>query len=421
MRLNRTLLFLVPILLNFPSATAQAATELQWISVPATTADTVDGAAPADSDVPRAAGWYRFVFDTGIDGVASSPLVFVSNARSSVYVNGQRLLHQQQLEHTGDTVHAVGFDVRGLLRQGRNSLAVEVHTESGAATFGVSVNLASENGPRPVTGAWKAAPAIPPVGWNQTDFNDRDWKAEQAAAAQPDPQYAFAEPAEFPAAVARKRERTTPFQFQDGDHVVLLGATFFERAQQFGHLEAALSATLGDRQVTFRNLGWSADTVFAESRGIFDSPEQGYLRMIEHVRAEEPTVILICYGQNEAIGQSLTDDQFRNQYARLIRDLSPTGAVIVLVSPHELFTAARPVPDPSRFNPRLQHYRDLVQQIAAEQSCGFVDMFSDFTEDMKRHAASALPGISTGGDPESRSVVLSAMPLRMSDNGMHLN
>ncbi len=110
-------------------------------------------------------------------------------------------------------------------------------------------------------------------------------------------------------------QQRSPFHFADGDHVVFLGATFFEREQQFGHMEAALTGTLGNRRVTFRNLGWDADTVFAESRGIFDPPAQGYLRMIEHIRAKKPGVIIFGYGQNEALNSKLSTTDFKTSSA----------------------------------------------------------------------------------------------------------
>src|SRR4051812_22703494 len=64
------------------------------------------------------------------------------------------------------------------------------------------------------------------------------------------------------------------FELRQGDRVVLLGGTLIEREQRYGYWEAALTARYPDRDITFRNLGWSGDTVFAESRGVFDPPEK---------------------------------------------------------------------------------------------------------------------------------------------------
>ena len=45
-----------------------------------------------------------------------------------------------------------------------------------------------------------------------------------------------------------------PFELRDGDRVVFLGDTFFEREGVYGHIEARLTAAFPDRTVTYRNL-----------------------------------------------------------------------------------------------------------------------------------------------------------------------
>ena len=62
-----------------------------------------------------------------------------------------------------------------------------------------------------------------------------------------------------------------PFELRDGDRVAWLGGTLVERAQQYGYMELALTTRWPDRRVTFRNLGWSADDVFDESRKYYGS------------------------------------------------------------------------------------------------------------------------------------------------------
>jgi hypothetical protein len=204
---------------------------------------------------------------------------------------------------------------------------------------------------RAIGGGWKKAPAMPPVGWQQTDFNDRDWPEVKTVADEPGNRFKVSMPTAFAAPVIPAKARTAPFQFEDGDRVVFVGATFFERAQLSEHLEATLAGTLGGKHVTFRNLGWSADTTYADSRGIFDRPEVGYLRMVEHIRAEEPTVALICYGQNEALTAGLTPEQYSDQLGRLLDELTASGIACVLVSPHELLPAVPPVPSPMSPSP----------------------------------------------------------------------
>ena len=55
------------------------------------------------------------------------------------------------------------------------------------------------------------------------------------------------------------------FELHDGDRVVWLGSTLVEREQRDGWWELALTTRFAGKKVTFRNLGWSGDTVFGES------------------------------------------------------------------------------------------------------------------------------------------------------------
>src|SRR5438094_4205924 len=82
-----------------------------------------------------------------------------------------------------------------------------------------------------------------------------------------------------------------PFELKDGDRVVLLGGTLIEREQRYGYWELALTERFADRNVSFRNLGWSGDTVFRQARAAFASPDDGFKALRHQVNAVKPTVI----------------------------------------------------------------------------------------------------------------------------------
>ncbi len=65
-------------------------------------------------------------------------------------------------------------------------------------------------------------------------------------------------------------------RLKDGDRVVLVGSTVIEREQSYGYWEAALSAANPGVQFSLRNLGWSGDTVWADSRAGFENAEYGF-------------------------------------------------------------------------------------------------------------------------------------------------
>ena len=167
----------------------------------------------------------------------------------------------------------------------------------------------------------------------------------------------------------------------DGDRVVFLGDTFVEREGQRGFIEAALVAAHPEASLTFRNLGWSGDTVWAESRGVFDPPAKGYERTLALVKELAPTVIVIAYGRNEAERGEAGLEAFRGQLTKLCGDVrgaaaggsvaSPADVRLVLVTPHPCETA-----DGERRNAMLARYADVIRGVAVEQQAGLVDLFA---------------------------------------------
>src|SRR5881398_3562905 len=101
------------------------------------------------------------------------------------------------------------------------------------------------------------------------------------------------------------RAATNPsFDLSDGDRVLFIGDTFFEREADYGHIETRLTAAFPDRQITFRNLAWAADTPMGRSRASFDwnKPEEEWLKRVkEQVALVKPTVAFLSYGMTAAL------------------------------------------------------------------------------------------------------------------------
>src|SRR6266478_6969366 len=76
----------------------------------------------------------------------------------------------------------------------------------------------------------------------------------------------------------------------DGDRIVFVGSTLIEREQQADYIETMLVSRFPGRHLTFRNVGYSGDTVSGEARGLctgwstFESPEQGLNRLRKIIR-----------------------------------------------------------------------------------------------------------------------------------------
>lgn len=356
--------------------------------------------------------WLRTIIPLSGTDRGDAQLVVAASGNVTVYFNGQRLLKN---EACGE--HALSLNVSNLVRNGRNSVAIAHSGKDRALSVWISWpgkrQMPLEN--------WKAAPAAPPVGWQQTDFNDRDWKAATAVAAQ----NATERPQRIVEWIPQTKEtrvRDGGFEFLDGDHVLLIGGTFIERAQQYGHLECALNRN-PDVAVTFRNLGWSADTVYAESRGIFDAPARGYERLIEHVRAEEPSVIILCYGQNEALSYPGKDGvtKFAEGLSTLCADLATTGAELVIVSPHPFVSTTPPLPDPTRWNERLSVFAGAAEKVAQIRGIHFVDLFTEFQNDLATSLSQSGQLIKLPSDDSETQSQTSALFRHLTDNGMHWN
>lgn len=166
-----------------------------------------------------------------------------------------------------------------------------------------------------------------------------------------------------------------PFELRDGDRVVWIGNTLIEREQRQGYWEQRLTLRYPDRHVTHRNLGWSGDTVWAESRGVFDAPERGFQRLIEGVKGLKPTVLFIAYGTNESFEGPAGVEKFRTGLNRLLDAVAPTKARVVLFTPLPLETSAVR-PDVSEANRNLELYSTEIRKVAEKRGGHVVDLFA---------------------------------------------
>ncbi|MBT6461678.1 MAG: SGNH/GDSL hydrolase family protein [Opitutae bacterium] len=188
-------------------------------------------------------------------------------------------------------------------------------------------------------------------------------------------------------------------EIQDGDKILLLGNTFIERAQKYGYLETAITAANPDKKLTFRNIGWSGDTVFGHARSYFGPPREGFGRLEKLVREEKPTLILANYGANASYrGESGLKD-FLNGYRRLLDMVQKTGSRIAILTPLPQEKMPAPLPDPSAHNRDLGLYRDALVDLAKERGLPVIDLFRAMGE---------------GRWPLARS------PANLTDNGLHM-
>jgi lysophospholipase L1-like esterase len=170
------------------------------------------------------------------------------------------------------------------------------------------------------------------------------------------------------------------FKVVDGDRVVLIGDTLIERDQKHGYLETLITAAHPDKSITFRNLGWSADTVRGLSRARFGPPEEGWQHLIDHVIALKPTVLIVGYGMAESFDGEAGLPAFVSGLNALLDAVSPTKARVVLLSPVAHADMGRPLPDPTAHNTDLERYTDAIGMIAGERGARFIDLYHPWKE-----------------------------------------
>ena len=177
------------------------------------------------------------------------------------------------------------------------------------------------------------------------------------------------------------------FDLHDGDRVVFVGDGLMEQAQHHGYIEQALTTRWPERNITFRNVGWSGDTVFGEARDHYTNPPTAFEHLIEQITTPRPTVIVFGYGGTLAHEGAEAITTFAEGYHALLDTLAATEARCVLLAPipHDPTTALHP--EVARLNEQLRQTRDVLEQIAHERRCAFVDLFTGMQQQVQNQQA----------------------------------
>ncbi len=174
-------------------------------------------------------------------------------------------------------------------------------------------------------------------------------------------------------------------ELKDGDRVAFIGNTFVEREQKDAYIETMLLSRFPDRHVTFRNLGYSADTATGEVRGLctgwsqFEGPDKAFERLRKLVAEYKPTVLIINYGMTESFFGPQKLPEFVANYNKMLDALSAAAGGSprwVLMSPNYHEDLGRPLPDPAAHNKNLRIYSDAIGDIAAKRGALFIDLMS---------------------------------------------
>ncbi|TAE38178.1 MAG: GDSL family lipase [Runella slithyformis] len=175
------------------------------------------------------------------------------------------------------------------------------------------------------------------------------------------------------AVVAQNQAKTT-FEIKDNERVVFLGNSLFENELQHGYLELALTTRWPNRNVTFRNLGWTGDNVWGEARSTFTNPPTPYQHLMQQITQAKPTLVFVAYGGVEAQDGPAGLPRFKEGFNKLLDKIDSLGAKAILLSPIPVWyedTAANVV----KRNADIELYASAIAKIATERGKQFIDIY----------------------------------------------
>ncbi len=178
--------------------------------------------------------------------------------------------------------------------------------------------------------------------------------------------------------------------FQTGDRIVFVGNTFAERLQWFNHFETMLTVELADKDLTFRNLSWSADAIDHRPRPL------NFGAMPEHLSHYRADVIVACFGMVESFRRKDGLSDFREELDRYVKDRTSrsfggnSATRMILVSPIAHERLGGRLPDPVSHNKSLKRYTKAMRQVAKENGISFLNLFEPTRRWYDQHPEKSL-------------------------------
>lgn len=171
-----------------------------------------------------------------------------------------------------------------------------------------------------------------------------------------------------------------PFELRHGDRVVLLGNSMVQNDLEYGYVEYALTTRWPERDITFRNLGWTGDTVHGEARSYYTTPPDSYELLRRQLDEADPTVVFVGYGANEAYEGNEGVSRFKEGLNKLLDEIDKLDARAVLLSPIPHMTGRTPEDGLTERNKNLALYSSVITQTAAERDLRYINLFDPFQD-----------------------------------------
>jgi lysophospholipase L1-like esterase len=179
--------------------------------------------------------------------------------------------------------------------------------------------------------------------------------------------------------LAQNQPTSSPVEFKHRERIVFLGSSLFENELERGYLEMAIASRWPDRELSFRNLGWTGDNVFAEARSTFSTPPTPYQQLFQQIRSTKPHHVLIAYGGVESQKGEEGLAQFVQGLETLIDSVDALGAQSYLLSTIPVRLAGT-TENTVLQNKNLKLYADAIATVALKRKKRFIDLYTPLTK-----------------------------------------
>ncbi|GAA5222442.1 hypothetical protein GCM10025777_30730 [Membranihabitans marinus] len=170
------------------------------------------------------------------------------------------------------------------------------------------------------------------------------------------------------------------FELKSNDRVVFLGNGLMEKAQQYGVIETMFLSYWPDRKITFRNLGWSGDTVEGKARSYISKPPKPYDLLLQQIEKTKPSVVFLAYGGVESYAGMKGLETFSQDLNQLLDHIVDMGAEPILWSTLPQKEVPTLSVDLTQRKKQLEMYNDAMAAVANQRGIRYVDIYQGFVD-----------------------------------------
>ena len=173
-----------------------------------------------------------------------------------------------------------------------------------------------------------------------------------------------------------------PLRPTQGQRIALIGNTLFDRDQHFGYFETFVHQSFGSKQISVRNLSWSADSINTQPR------PDNFASLEQHLTHEKPDIILAAYGFNESFAGPEGLSEFKLNLAAFLTRLKSKAfngsgaAQVVLLSPIANEDLEN-IPAATLNNENIRLYSEAMADVAKQNNVAFVDLYQSTLASMQ--------------------------------------